>query len=626
MDRLRICYQNLRPIVLATLSCVCFISVHSQPQSQPIHPRGLISTSELSEIRQRLTKEPYATFFRRLKDETQVLSAIAPDDRDAYQQAYLAAHQATLFILTEQQIWADKAWETIQLILQDPYFTDPISRGLTRALVLKQVAITYDFAWQGWDTYQRKIVSKALYDAIFSVNANMGYSANYNLVSNWMGVRYGSVVLAALVWDDLSEEEHKRSPVLPILWDSIHRLEDHISANLFEGGWNAESMGYHSYNWSFIGPALVAFANQHSDRKSPLSDLAPEALNSMKGISISEVATEPNVGSGYKADLSDDNLSPSPAHLYALAFRLYPDSMLPAIKWGFDYRFAPEGITYNRNSLIYSLLYYPDTVNAQNPSKSDSLTFHDPEQGILIIRNRFKDSLDIVTTINATQHRIKGHNGPDANSIRLIGMGVPWIIGGGRTGLTAGQSQFFPSESATAANNNRHTGKLHHHEISSSVAYAHLSGNNVGTQSHRRHVWVTYDSTTHAAATIVVLDSSTNGQRWRINTPEFNHIAPQQWGYLLTAPNGATLQVSVINSPTPLNLSQGSQRYGGNTQQHNSGIYYKGTYYTHSKWIDSYCDRYIGVVITLQPPGKVHPNISYEADLLKVGDFVLHLK
>lgn len=619
----------------------------AQSSAAPIHPRGLILPDQLASLRAEVKVGLKAEWLESLKASVEKRwEEIYPDTAaDVYEQAYLGSDLAASYLLTEDDTYAERAYTLAASLSNSHFLTDPFSRGLTRALVLQQLAIMYDFCYASWSESQRQLVNEAIQQAMFSVNANMGYVANYNIASNWMGVRYGSVILAANVWDDpwlyeqnmdsngqeekgkrnLNTDRRNRSRKYPLLWDATKRLQDHLAANLYENGWNGESLGYHVYNWSFIGPALIALRNQHPEANAlRLASLAPKALYSIHAQSIANVAIPRHTGVGMKPDLSDDNLNGGPLALLAHAFELYPAEQHGAIRWMFDY-LSPGNMALNyRGTLLYSLLYYPEDIEVLNPAELGWNTYHDSEQGIVMLRNAFEDEEDVLVAFSATSTRVKGHKGPDTNALRLMGSGVPWIIGGGRTSETAGQSTLFPAPSETPAKGTVDTGVLHSFQFSpdAQTVSGHISGSCVGVEGHHRHFVASIDTSLGAQLLLLIADSSYNGRRFRINTPEFitfSEMEEGEVGYRLTAPNGASLQVKVLHaSGSPL-ITERLVRYGGKTVRLNPGIGYHGKGYVHSRAIDIACEGHITVAITLQPAHQSHPPLQWNEETLSLN-------
>lgn len=605
------------------LALVFFILVTYSPSvlAEHEHPRSIVTQDQIKSVREKLGDEPYQTMVSNLIRTGEQHRVKSREDRsyDPYEESDRLGVWAYLYLLTEELVWAELAWRATEIILSDTvYLTNPLAKGLTRARLLQKLAYAYDFCYPAWSEAQRQLANDALYDVLYSVHATMGYAANYSVESNWMGVRYGSVILASQVWDWTDTVNFTRSPVLPVQWDATKRLQDHIRANIYPSGWNVESMSYHIYNWTFVGPALISLQNQLSNF--PLLDYVPNIENSLPALMTSVVSIENQYNRGYTADLSDDDMMFSTGGVLAMGFSLFPAKQHAALKWMHDYLIDPERYQADDGQLVYSILFYPDNIAPVNPASLSWTTFAGEETGVVVFRNRFKNENDIVATYHAKANRVRGHQGPDTNTIRLLGLGVPWIIGGGRTGLTAGQSNLFPSTEETAKRDNKGLGKLHSYAFSDegSGGYAVGSGNAVGTLDHRRRFYVDFDHPS-AAGIFVVQDSSANGQRWRINTPEFNQYKPASDGFTLTAPNGSSLKFTVLNTAEPIKLDTGKVPYGGKTKQHNYGIVYQGEGYQFSRYIDVSCDKNITVVMTLQPQEAPHPPVMAENGTVSVG-------
>ncbi|NET39491.1 MAG: hypothetical protein F6K19_47265 [Cyanothece sp. SIO1E1] len=590
----------------------------------PVHPRGLLTGTELNDLRANLEQPILAKMLNLLQKnvarrETETMEK--GQGGSHYDRSYLTVDQAGLYLLTQNKSWAQKAFQNTLLLLRDSIYTNPFSRGLNRATILQQIAITYDFCYAAWNDEQRDMVNEGLLAGMYSVNANMGFEANYNIESNWMGVRFGAVIMAASVWDEPELNEGRRSRALPLLWDAGKRLREHIEKNIYTNGWNGESLGYHNYGWSFVGPAIIAL--QNGVKGNPAFDLAnfvPHTLNSLRAQTIATVAIPSSAGMMTKIDLSDDNLNANLSKLLALGWRLYPPDQRGELLWMYDYFNPKERFSDSRNSLLFSLLFYPQDVwEKQAPT---ALQYHDPDQGITIFRNTFQDENDIVAAYSATGKRIKGHQGPDTNAPRLLGLGVPWIIGGGRTAEVAGQSNLFPAKDNTPRKGDRGLGTLLNYGFDQDGGgFALGRGSCLGVEDHVRFFQVSFIEETEAKATIIIADSSTNGQRFRICTPEFNQLSIKRDGYLLEAPNGSTMRVTVIDASEPLVIKEEMIRYDGSTVRLNPGITYRANSYTHSRAIDIHCDQSIKLVITLQAEGEQHPKVSWseKENRVKVG-------
>ncbi len=592
-----------------------------------IHPR-LLAYDDFFADTSRWNTPPLNSFLQVYRKNLDTLAAKLENDGKVAlnDRAYFAMNTAFLQAIERNASRKKEMMGQLNKILQDDeIFLNPISRGLTRATLLQNVALSYDLAYDILSSDQRTRINDLIYKVMFTTQANMGHEANYSIASNWMGVRYGSVILSSNAWDNFEGIEPQ--PYQPLLWDAIKRMGDHLDANLYENGWNGESIGYHGYDWLFVGPSLISLQNNSSSDAFQLQNFAPKAINSLHAISTATVNIPTKNNLGIKPDLSDDNMMANSLHLLAMGFRLFPESQHPALKWMHNYLFDPENYYDERGLLMYSLLYYPANVEPVNPAEKGWLNYHDPEQGVVVFRNQFKNENDIVSLYTATSTRVKGHQGPDNNTFRLIGLGVPWIVGGGRTGEIAGQSNLFPAlEDTPEKGNTDSLGTLHQYHFFENGAggYALGSGSSTFVDEHKRFYYTSYagDST---AAVIIVKDQSENGRRWRLNTPEFNRIITDNDGFTLVAPNNATLKATVLEAEPPLTMKTGKVRYGGSTVRNNPGIWYRGNSYTHNNWIDVYCDGDITVVLTLQPAGNTHPRVVQQGKRILVDGLEVQL-
>ncbi|MCC5929649.1 MAG: hypothetical protein JJU28_10420 [Cyclobacteriaceae bacterium] len=584
-------------------------------ENLPLHPRVLVKADEVPALREKMKVAPFNNKLEDLKASCNERQHLLQERDKLYDIVELAADLAGLYLLTGDAAWAEKSYQAVDIVLNDTvYFRNPVSRGLTRAALLMRTAIAYDFCYTAWNEQQRHKLNEALYDVMVATNSNMGTEANYSIASNWMGVRFGAVIVANLAIDHKSQKLLK-----PFLWDATNRLEEHIEQNFFSNGWNAESLGYFAYGYSFSGLALVALKNHLASFS--LFNFAPKLRNSIHGLATSYTSSSENT----KADLSDDNLGGKPMHVLSLAFDLFPEAQHPYIKWVSDYLMKDDlGV----NNLLYWLIFTPKDIVAINPVKPGWLNYHDPEQGIAIFRNRFQDQNDIVATYSATARRVRGHSGHDTNAFRLIGLDAAWIIGAGRTGEVAGQSHLFPEgDPAGMKGEKKSVGILrdfHFNNDDSGSGWAMGEGSSVGTKNHHRYLRVDYSRPDIAEAVIVLKDRSENGHRMRFAVPEYHDVQIHENGFTLTAPNGASLNLT-FDVPQ-VKIQKDKVRYGGSTSQHNPGIQYYGEKYEYAHVIDCFTGKDFTALITLQQKNKKHPNFKVlKNNRIRVGDLMYTL-
>ncbi|MFY0653068.1 MAG: hypothetical protein JXQ96_13590 [Cyclobacteriaceae bacterium] len=601
--------MKLKTFTVCLLVLVAALPVFGQSSnSLPTHPRGLITGGELEILREKIKKEPFKTMLERIRKEEARLDEAGST---IYEKATLVKLKSFLAAITQDQMLAGESYENISELVADTKFVqNPFSKGLTRAHVLCELAYAYDFSFNLWTDTQLRFVNNALYDLMSSVNNNMGAAANYHLESNWMGVRYGSVALAASVIDEeyLDQSTMKKN-VKAFRWDSKERLRDHLKMAFTPKGWFSETLGYHVYDFMFVCPAIISLQNSSGQNAAfDLENYAPQLLHSLDQHITATVNMDNGHAFGIKPDLGDDNANSGISH-FAFGMRLMPDTLRPYLKWMLEYLKKSED--YQDDFLALALS--AQDVKTKSPNEGGFLNYADDTQGVVLFRNGFKDENDIVACFNTSSKRIHGHAGPDNLTFRIMGLGSLWAIGAGRTGQVAGQTNLFPDGNWQKQKQKGVEGKLIDYKFEKDGSGFGLgTGSCMGVKNHRRKFTVDYSQRTGAEAVFIIEDKSENGKTWRMNTPEFNEVTILKNGFLLNAPNGATLK-AIVRNTKQVNVSTEVLRYGGKTVAHNTGIGYGGKKYANTTAIDISCDGEISVIMTLQTKGMSHPNISWSA-------------
>jgi hypothetical protein len=85
-------------------------------------------------------------------------------------------------------------------------------------------------------------------------------------------------------------------------------------------------------------------------------------------------------------------------------------------------------------------------------------------------------------------------------------------------------------------------------------------------------------------------------------------------GFVLTAPNDATMQVTVLRSGRPLQVRTSGVKYNGSTTNNASGIPFKGKHYGNITAVDVAIDKSALMVMTLQAPRKKAPVVKALTD------------
>jgi hypothetical protein len=556
------------------------------------HPVLFFGTEDIPKLRSKAKSEPFASMVTVLKMRAsgELPQSEESGSPDRLMNDYRLRDDATLYLVTGEQKYSDRARElAMRMIADTEYWNNPRSKGLTRAAGLLSVTLAYDFCGTSWPEETRKTVLAAMTTAAENLLASMGEGANTKTGNNWQAVRYGAAGLAFLAAG--SPDSQKRA------WACYELLIKHLRANLGRGSWNPEGTGYTIYPWQFSGPFAIAAA------RAGIGDVRKDVPEVGKTLWTTLVATVPiknRNGRGLHPDLSDDHPVYEGQGTAGIAFWLTEPAWLPATRWMYDRLVGGFGDgTWDsaRGGALYSLLFYPTDIEAAPPGEPHGNAYVDKTLGVVVFRKSYKDEQDIVTLVNATSRRASGgHSGPDVNTLRLIGLGAPFIVGGGRTGDTAGQSNLFAGP--PPKNDNGQLGKLVEVTLDSDGSgTAFVQGSCLGVLDHRRSVAVDYSEASGSPALICNGETSENGRLWRLNTPEFNSIRTEGRAIIIESPVGSTLVITVLEPENPVFRTGVVPRGGGDEQP---GFPFHGKKYLNNKYVEFDCDRNVFVVMTLQ--------------------------
>ena len=272
---------------------------------------------------------------------------------------------------------------------------------------------------------------------------------------------------------------------------------------------------------------------------------------------------------GIKTDWSDDNAHLGGEGIYGLAFALAPDSLQPGLVHAYDRlqgSRSPHGPRWDgvRAGTFWSILYYPRHLPAQDPR--EIWDWHRAADdsgglGVFTFRDGYEDADDILVQFKAKLRNLtQSHDGPDGLGFRIIALGAPFVIGGGRDSALGERNQatVYPSHPNSDVATNGNTGTLAGTPLLKPDGGGHviasMGTNNVGTTAHKR--WFVTDfeaSVTGAAATVVVADTTSNGAYWQLPTFIGNSIQIDGSTFTLTGANGASLKGTILHpGGTPL--------------------------------------------------------------------------
>jgi MYXO-CTERM domain-containing protein len=578
------------------------------------HPRLLFGPEDVPELRERVEREPYASMRARLE-------AVADTDPDPglWGTSAMAVKTAFLYVLTGDDAWAQKARAHVEDRIGDANWANKSDKGLRLYFHGKAVALAYDFCASApsWDAPFRSEVSaklKAQADVIFS---HGGTEQNTNPASNWQANRFSSAGLCYLATDD--------SFTAANLTDSYDKVVRYLRENMGEEegtrGWNSEGLGYTQYPWGHVGPFGIAM--QRADATRDIRLAAPGVSRALWTTYAATLALPAgpsgNFGEvfGMHPDFGDDNNYLVGEGAYGLSFFFSDPKLQPGLRYWYDRMVGAQGDkSYDdiRAGTIYSILYYPEDVTAQNPMASQDWVdgFADPlGNGYFTYRNRYSDAQDLVAQMYLKLRGNRGHNGPDALGFRLLGLDGAWAVGGGRYGngnvYYRSQNSLYAGDPdgalTTSGNSGSVVGEPKTKRNGGGFVVAEIGTSNVGVKNHRRRFFADYSDLSGSPGVYVVSDSSEDGRYWQINTIVLNEVETEGNTFTITAPSGASLRGHVLHPAAPSfttgTRARGSEfGFGDQAVTENRFVHFQSDDGDHL------------VVLTLAEPGAEHPEVA----------------
>lgn len=627
----------------------------------PVHPRLFFGPDDIPALRERAQREPFASMVAAMERAT-VHDA---GDNPSYTAGWQLRNHAFLYLLTGDPAHAEAArvlverlraqdWNTT--VIGTWYPSDGPERRI-RHLNLTQgslaVALAYDWCYDAWPEDFRRTVSRELAEqARVQLDTwGEGYPTQ-GRANNWRGIRFAGAGIALLA----SDEPHLSEADLAALaaqginpmsrYSAMHGIDPRwlqaayelVAAYLHSGltsdtsarGQNIEGHGYVLYPWRLIAPFLLSLERLAGmdirlDRPAVGWNTQLIAMGAVP-IPTSAGPLENGPRLGLRPDLSNDNPDYTTQGTLALSFPFLSPERRAAMRWHYD-RFAGELGTGDHEmewgGAVWAFLYYPDDLDPVNPATAWGLTTLDRPTGTVVLRNRFADENDTVVMLTARGRGVANqtHFGADISSLRIIGEGGFFATGSGRTTQVAGQSTVLRS-AATGVSDNRFTapGNLTHIQLredgSGSLT---IAGSATTVSDHIRRVLVDYAPDADGpSALLIVSDESSDGDLWRLNTPDFNSVTIHAGGFLVTAPNGSRL-LGTVHYPANAVIQTGTYNRQGT-------VHYRGLASDTSNWVQVVNGATHRFVISLQvlaedaEAATVHFDETGSLPLLQVGD------
>jgi len=552
------------------------------------HPRLLFDSTDISALQQKMTREPFVQMLAVMEEEE---NNSAGDSRLTYAVGYQAVLKSFLSLLYTD---ADRCMEVQTLMdstIQSGEWNDSGINGLRLYMHAKNMALSYDMChWAFSDSLRNYYSEQILYHGI-TILIYGGTGQNTNPASNWQGNRYASAGLAFMATDETVPQSN-----LDTIWQHVFDYaRENLGDSEYSAGWNIEGIGYTTYPWgNFIAPWMIAWNRMYG---TDMRDYVSGSQYALWTVYAASMRIDPGNGEqpGLRPDFGDDNPHITGEGVWGQAFALSPDNLQASLKWW--YNRIPGSLGYEsydrfRHGTLYSYLYYPQDISAEDPMHNESwknLFLDTAGNGFVTARNAYRDSTDVISQLYLKLRGNKGHNGPDGLSFRTLGNGAPIAVGGGRYGTKInGQDAFlssmntvYPVFPEATLNISGYSSEVIAAGMSldgSSWVVARTDTNNVGTYNHRRHWFTDFAPAEGLSAVIGIADSSENGRVWQMCTLESNNVQTKtgENGFLISQDGKLLADVSLWSENEDLTLIVAERERG-------SGYTFRDSVYQRNK-------------------------------------------
>lgn len=516
--------MNTKSFALLILTVFGAINCFSQS------PRLFITNDKLLRLKEAILVENshHQQLLEQIKarvDENDL--SIYGSDRSNYNRSYQAVENALIYLITEDTTYAGKAWHILSEMYTSmdegtPTIPDlgnyetktPGSKALTYAFPGMAYAICYDWARQGWNSDQTKFVRDSIMEGLNDWEKLFRWEL-YNMPnSNWVSVCRSTELVMMLA---VEEEENRADR-----FDTVkYLLDKHYNMAYGPTGYSNEGIAYTHYGVPFGFAALYA-----------LQSIGDTTLNESFNKEWWKLMMYTFSYSAEKLHLMtsvDSHYSPGEG-LFGLLFGYLDIPDLPYYKDFYDHLLGIDSQLDNSNRFdqrrlgaVWNFIYYPETVEAKNPTESFEKLYFDLEYGSFFFRSSWQGENDILFNIMAkSMYHSKGWQDAETFNIGLVGHGNRYFGQSGKSHELEDYSSLLVDNKSSASL--KDIGRIDSYETDSAGGYIVIDGGtkyaNLGISNSKRHVLVHFAN--EGMAIISTLDllqsSSSHNYKWQLNT------------------------------------------------------------------------------------------------------------
>lgn len=350
-------------------------------------------------------------------------------DNFVYLWSWRAREAALLYLITEEQQYADAALASLKALPEDA----PVhSNGLTRAQVSMAQAFAYDWAGNGWTQEDRDWVYSEIIRGLDAWPDFSHPNFQHPGGSNWVAVCRGAELVLLLA----AGKENGRASRLDRL---VSILQTHTTAAYGSLGYSQEGLGYKVFGGAFLYPAALALeeAVGNTTLSQPLRSRTPwrpfmynvsfahSSIDQFRRELPIYLPTGVSNPDFYEEGLTSLFLEYSRDHVDAPYYRHFYDRVT-----GVESPLAPEfKFDQHRAGTTWAVLFYDPELESEDPTGVWPAAIED-NRGYAWYRNRWQDENDTLGYLFAdTNHHGRAWNSEEALAMSLFSNGTLFFHG-----------------------------------------------------------------------------------------------------------------------------------------------------------------------------------------------------
>ncbi|MBN8424283.1 hypothetical protein JF531_07080 [Microbacterium esteraromaticum] len=480
------------------------------------HPR-IMFTDEVRDKITRITSVPGTP-----QEQLEVITArvdggVGTSGTSAHRYAREAAF---LYQVTGQQRYADLTFEAFEIAADETPFG--ASQPLDTANPASQLALAYDWAYNGWTNTQRTFAQEYFERAAVLLeladHPNMVWD---DKASNWVGVTRGAELAQHLAVRGDGDYGMRDARIARLL----DQLSRHAEQGYSESGWYQEGLDYLDYDNMIATTGVLGSFDVGIDA-------IKEAWYEPQTASLLLHAASLRQGTGSSLQWGVGT-GGQPA--WPLYFdRAAEDGELDRVAAMFERTqgHLAENGWYSPGFGLYTFAYWPEESPPSLRSDEVLPALYDAESGVAMFRNRIQDADDVLIGLHNRNHDHLGWSGLDTFGLSIIGGDTLWAGQPGKSAADAAKYSrvFVDNEIAQEVGHGRTEASRSYNAQGGGYVLFDGAGN-LGVATATREAAV--DMTPRATAdTIMVLSDS------------FSDDEARRWTWQLAPQAGVTAEIA----------------------------------------------------------------------------------